>query len=200
MALDEDGKPTDARVRAILRRAISQELRQDTSGVLLSRTGWAKLPNGKYIYNTGTRVLGDTVGIKVMLSEALPSLALEVVSCAGATRFLKHFAEHYDLISAEIRSALSDFHADASVPQRRFCDTATVAETHRRLLAESHNISENALRGLILPAVKLGRKTFAEYAEYVIDLKKHTGTKHVLDKARGIYKERSHPLDTQRKL
>ena len=142
-----------------------------------------------------------------MLSEALPSLALEVVSCAVATRFLKHFAEHYDLISAEIRSALSDFHADAadaSVPQRRFCDTATVAETHRRLLAGSHNISENALRGLIrqgiLPAVKLGRKTFAEYAEYVIDLKKHTGTKHVLDKARGIYKERSHPLDTQRKL
>ena len=200
MALDEDGKPTDARVRARLRRAISQELRQDTSGVLLSRTGWAKLPNGKYIYNTGTRVLGDTVGIKVMLSEALPSLALEVVSCAVATRFLKHFAEHYDLISAEIRSALSDFHADASVPQRRFCDTATVAETHRRLLAESHNISENALRGLILPAVKLGRKTFAEYAEYVIDLKKHTGTKHVLDKACGIYKEKSHPLDTQRKL
>ena len=200
MALDEDGKPTDARVRAILRRAISQELRQDTSGVLLSRTGWAKLPNGKYIYNTGTRVLGDTVGIKVMLSEALPSLALEVVSCAVATRFLKHIAEHYDLISAEIRSALSDFHADASVPQRRFYDTATVAETHRRLLAESHNISENALRGLILPAVKLGRKTFAEYAEYVIDLKKHTGTKHVLDKACGIYKEKSHPLDTQRKL
>ena len=200
MALDEDGKPTDARVRARLRRAISQELRQDTSGVLLSRTGWTKLPNWKYIYNTGTRVLGDTGRIKVMLSEALPSLALEVVSCAGATRFLKHFAEHYDLISAEISSALSDFHADASVPQRRFYDTATVAETHRRLLAESHNISENALRGLILPAVKLGRKTFAEYAEYVIDLKKHTGTKHVLDKARGIYKERSHPLDTQRKL
>ena len=187
-----------------MRRAISQELRQGTSGVLLSRTGWAKLPNGKYIYNTGTRVLGDTGRIKVMLSEALPSLALEVVSCAVATRFLKHFAEHYDLISAEIRSALSDFHADASVPQRRFCDTATVAETRRRLLAGSHNISENALRGLIrqgiLPAVKLGRKTFAEYAEYVIDLKKHTGTKHVLDKARGIYKERSHPLDTQRKL
>lgn len=63
-----------------------------------------------------------------MLSEALPSLALEVVSCAVATRFLKHIAEHYDLISAEIRSALSDFHADASVPQRRFYDTATVAE------------------------------------------------------------------------
>ena len=144
--------------------------------------------------------MGDTGRIKVMLSEALPSLALEVVSCAVATRFLKHFAEHYDLISAEIRSALSDFHADASVPQRRFCDTATVAEPHRRLLAGSYNISENALRGLILPAVKIGRKTFAEYAEYVIDLKKHTGTKHVLDKACGIYKEKSHPLDTQRKL
>ena len=35
------------------------------------------------------------------------------------------------------------------IPQRRFYDTATVAETHRRLLAEGHNISENALRGLI---------------------------------------------------
>ena len=35
------------------------------------------------------------------------------VSSAVTTRFLKHIAEHYDLISAEIRSALSDFHADA---------------------------------------------------------------------------------------
>lgn len=76
VALDKDGKPTDARVRAILRRAISQELRQGTSGVLLSRTGWAKLPNWKYVYNTGTQVLGDTGGIKVMLSEALPRLEL----------------------------------------------------------------------------------------------------------------------------
>ena len=106
-----------------------------------------------------------------MLSEALPSLALEVVSCAVATRFLKHIAEHYDLISAEIRSALSDFHADASVPQRRFYDTATVAETHRRLLAEGHNISENALRGLIrqgiLPAVRIGRKSLLYYPNVI---------------------------------
>ena len=35
------------------------------------------------------------------------------------------------------------------VSQRRFYDTATVAETHRRLLAEGHNISENALHGLV---------------------------------------------------
>ena len=35
------------------------------------------------------------------------------------------------------------------VSPRRFYDTATVAETHRRLLAEGHNISENALRGLV---------------------------------------------------
>lgn len=27
------------------------------------------------------------------------------------------------------------------VPPRRYYDTATVAETHRRLLAEGHNIS-----------------------------------------------------------
>ena len=31
------------------------------------------------------------------------------------------------------------------IPQRRFYDTATVAETHRRLLAEGHNISEVAV-------------------------------------------------------
>ena len=35
------------------------------------------------------------------------------------------------------------------VSPRRFYDTATVAETHRRLLAEGHNISENALHGLV---------------------------------------------------
>ena len=50
------------------------------------------------------------------------------------------------------------------IPQRRFYDNATVAETHRRLLAEGHNISENALRGFIrqgiLPAVKIGRKYY----------------------------------------
>ena len=35
------------------------------------------------------------------------------------------------------------------VPPRRYYDTANVAETHRRLLAEGHNISENALHGLV---------------------------------------------------
>ena len=57
------------------------------------------------------------------------------------------------------------------IPQRRFYDTATVAETHRRLLAEGHNISENALRGFIrqgiLPAVKIGRKSLLYYPNVV---------------------------------
>lgn len=76
VALDKDGKPTDARVRAILRRAISQELRQGTSGVLLSRTGWVELPNGRHIYDTGTQVIGDTGGMEVKLSDTLPQLEL----------------------------------------------------------------------------------------------------------------------------
>lgn len=58
-------------------------------------------------------------------------------------------------------------HTIQFVSPRRFYDTATVAETHRRLLAEGHNISENALRGLIrqgiLPAVKIGRKSLLYY-------------------------------------
>ncbi len=57
------------------------------------------------------------------------------------------------------------------VPPRRFYDTATVAETHRRLLAEGHNISENALRGFIrqgiLPAVKIGRKSLLYYPNVI---------------------------------
>ena len=40
-------------------------------------------------------------------------------------------------------------HTIQFVSPRRFYDTATVAETHRRLLAEGHNISENALHGLV---------------------------------------------------
>ena len=76
VALDEDGKATDARVQAVLKEAISQEIRQGRCGVLLNRTGWAKLPNGRHVYNAGTQVIGDTGGIKVMLSEALPQLEL----------------------------------------------------------------------------------------------------------------------------
>ena len=38
------------------------------------------------------------------------------------------------------------------VPPRRYYDTATIAETHRRLQADGHNISENMLRGLSVRA------------------------------------------------
>ena len=65
VALDEDGKATDTRVQAVLKEAISQEIRQGRCGVLLNRTGWAKLPNGRCVYNTGTQVIGDTGGLDV---------------------------------------------------------------------------------------------------------------------------------------
>ena len=76
VALDEDGKATDTRVQAVLKEAISQKIRQGCCGVLLNRTGWAKLPNGRHVYNTGTQVLGDTGGIEVKLSDTLPQLEL----------------------------------------------------------------------------------------------------------------------------
>ena len=76
VALDEDGKATDTRVQAVLKEAISQKIRQGRCGVLLNRTGWAKLPNGRHVYNTGTQVLGDTGGIEVKLSDTLPQLEL----------------------------------------------------------------------------------------------------------------------------
>lgn len=76
VALDEDGKTTDTRVQAVLKEAISQEIRQGRCGVLLNRTGWAKLPNGRCVYNTGTQVIGDTGGIEVKLSDTLPQLEL----------------------------------------------------------------------------------------------------------------------------
>ena len=57
------------------------------------------------------------------------------------------------------------------VPLRRYYDTATIAETHRRLQADGHNISENMLRGLVrqgvLPAVKLGRKALLYYPNVI---------------------------------
>ena len=76
VALDEDGKATDTRVQAVLKEAISQEIRQGRCGVLLNRTGWVELPNGRYIYNTGMQVIGDTGGIEVKLSDTLPQLEL----------------------------------------------------------------------------------------------------------------------------
>ena len=66
------------------------------------------------------------------------------------------------------------------IPQHRFYDTATVAETHRRLLAEGHNISENALRGFIrqdiLPVVKIGRKLLLYYPNVLKLLMEGTGS------------------------
>ena len=68
------------------------------------------------------------------------------------------------------------------IPQRRFYDTATVAETHRRLLAEGHNISENALalrwliRQGILPVVKIGRKSLLYYPNVLKLLMEGTGS------------------------
>ena len=76
VALDEDGKATDTRVQAVLKEAISQEIRQGRCGVLLNRTGWAKLPNGRHVYNTGTQVIGDTGGMEAKLSDTLPQLEL----------------------------------------------------------------------------------------------------------------------------
>lgn len=76
VALDEDGKATDTRVQAVLKEAISQEIRQGRCGVLLNRTGWAKLPNGRHIYNTGMQVIGDAGGIEVKLSDTLSQLEL----------------------------------------------------------------------------------------------------------------------------
>ena len=76
VALDEDGKATDTRVQAVLKEAISQEIRQGRCGVLLNRTGWVELPNGRYVYNTGTQVIGNTGGVEVKLSDTLPRLEL----------------------------------------------------------------------------------------------------------------------------
>ena len=71
-------------------------------------------------------------------------------------------------------------HTNQFVSPRRFYDTATVAETHRRLLAEGHNISENALRGFIrqgiLPAVKIGRKSLLYYPNVLKLLMEGTGS------------------------
>ncbi len=76
VALDEDGKAADTRVQAVLKEAISQEIRRGRCGVLLNRTGWVKLPNGRHVYNTGTQVIGNTGGVEVKLSDALPRLEL----------------------------------------------------------------------------------------------------------------------------
>ena len=47
------------------------------------------------------------------------------------------------------------------IPTKQWYDTASISETHRRLLAEGHHVSENALRGWvrqgILPAARIGR-------------------------------------------
>lgn len=60
-----------------------------------------------------------------------------------------------------------------------FYDTATIAETHRRLLAEGHHVSESALRGWvrqgILPAARIGRTCLLFYPNVLKLLHEGTG-------------------------
>ena len=68
--------------------------------------------------------------------------------------------------------------AHSSPTEPVFYDTATVAETRRRLLAEGHHVSENALRGWvrqgILPAAHIGRKVLLYYPNVLQILKNGT--------------------------
>ena len=60
-----------------------------------------------------------------------------------------------------------------------FYDTASIAETHRRLLAEGHHVSESALRGWvrqgILPAARIGRTCLLYYPNVLKLLHEGTG-------------------------
>lgn len=56
------------------------------------------------------------------------------------------------------------------VPPRRYYDTATIAETHRRLRRRSQYFGEHAPRPCpsgVLPAVKLGRKALLYYPNVI---------------------------------
>lgn len=63
---------------------------------------------------------------------------------------------------------------------KEFFDTASIAETHRRLLAEGHHVSESALRGWvrqgILPAARIGRTCLLYYPNVIKLLHEGTGT------------------------
>lgn len=60
-----------------------------------------------------------------------------------------------------------------------FFDTASISETHRRLLAEGHHVSESALRGWvrqgILPAARIGRTCLLFYPNVLKLLHEGTG-------------------------
>lgn len=62
---------------------------------------------------------------------------------------------------------------------KEFYDTASISETHRRLLAEGHHVSESALRGWvrqgILPAARIGRTCLLYYPNVIKLLHEGTG-------------------------
>ncbi len=62
---------------------------------------------------------------------------------------------------------------------QKWFDTASIAETHRRLLAEGHHVSESALRGWvrqgILPAARIGRTCLLYYPNVIKLLHEGTG-------------------------
>lgn len=76
VALDEKGRPADMRVQAAIKCMISEKTRQRQCGVLLNRTGWARIPNGKHIYVAGTDIVGEMSDTTYILSSELPDLSI----------------------------------------------------------------------------------------------------------------------------
>ena len=67
-----------------------------------------------------------------------------------------------------------------NTPAKKWFDTASISATHRRLVAEGHNVSENAIRGWvrqgILPAARVGKTCLIFYPNVLKILYEGTGT------------------------
>lgn len=63
---------------------------------------------------------------------------------------------------------------------QKWFDTASISATHRRLVAEGHNVSENAIRSWvrqgILPAARVGKTCLIFYPNVLKILYEGTGT------------------------
>ena len=86
----------------------------------------------------------------------------------------------------------------AIIPTKHWYDTASISETHRRLLAEGHRVSENELRGWvrqgILPAARIGRTCLLYYPTVLKLLHEGTGASPTMAEQRPEHLQPRHSM------
>ncbi len=119
------GSTAERKVHDFIQRQIAEQLETCELGIIFTRMGWARLPNGSRVYVAGGRVIGNLGGIKYALAPELLKVHLLDGKIPTARLLQEFFAcikvcflILIPLIAYAIKSLLNTPFAEAGYPLR----------------------------------------------------------------------------------